>query len=134
MPDLGWVTGEETDDFLKAGNKYLFKYNMSNFNNLMTGKGIPEMEYLKGIELDYALVEFEQKKVTKFINSYKFTDKKQIIEEVNDSFTNIFASAKVTSVIKDKFENKKRTFDFFNESHRIELGKGIIDNLYKQNQ
>lgn len=134
MQDFGWVTGEETDDFLKAGNKYLFEYNMSNFNYLMTGEGIPGMESLKGIELDYALVEFEQKKVTKFIDSYKFTDKKQIIKEVNDSFSNIFASAKVTSVIKDKFENKKRTFDFFNESHRIELGKGIIDNLYKQNQ
>lgn len=59
MLDLGWVTGEEIDDFLKVGNKYLFKYNMSNFNNLMIGKGIFEMEYLKGIELDYVFVEFE---------------------------------------------------------------------------
>ena len=135
--DLSIFTSEYTDDFLKAGNEFLFPHNMNNLSHLLKGEDIPGMEGLRGKALDYALVEFEQKKVTEFIKSYSPPNNisfNKIADQINGSFNDfiprLFSSKQVKNVIKEKFHEKNRQFNFLDESHRIELGKGLVDNLY----
>ncbi|NEP77684.1 MAG: RHS repeat protein [Okeania sp. SIO3B3] len=130
------ATSRETDKFLREGNEHLFAYNMSNLSHILRGEDIPGFEipahFPADRGLDYALVVCEQRKVTEFINNYSFKNKDKVIREINGSFSSMFASGAVKSVIKERFENRNIEFEFSNESHRIELGQGMIDDLYKQ--
>ncbi|GCL36833.1 hypothetical protein SR1949_19390 [Sphaerospermopsis reniformis] len=136
--NLGYMN-EKTENFLKKGNEFLFKFNMNNFKYLLDGKNIPGMEGLRGKYLDYKLVEFEQRKAEEFIKSYSYNgSKKEIIQEVNQAFNYgkyclvkcVFAPDSVSQVIRENF--KPGEFDFSNINHRITLGKGIIDKLYEK--
>ncbi|CAA9201225.1 hypothetical protein FLA105534_03477 [Flavobacterium bizetiae] len=81
MPLNLWFLSDETDEFLKGGNKYLFADNMNNVKLLLKGKGKLSGEFIdaKGNkqsfknlskqELDFKLVEFEQTLVQDYINS-----------------------------------------------------------------
>ncbi|MBS7233604.1 hypothetical protein KHA90_21555 [Flavobacterium psychroterrae] len=81
MPLNLWFLSNQTDEFLKGGNRYLFSDNMNNVKLLLEGKGKLSGEFIdaKGNkqsfknlsqqELDFKLVEFEQSVVQDFINS-----------------------------------------------------------------
>ncbi|MEW5675603.1 hypothetical protein ABGT15_04765 [Flavobacterium enshiense] len=76
-----WYLSNDTEEFLKQGNKYLFSDNMKNVKLLLEGKGKLSGEFIdakgkkqsfKGLtkqELDLKLVEFEQSLVQEYINS-----------------------------------------------------------------
>jgi hypothetical protein len=140
-----WILSDKTDAFLKAGNKFLFGYNMKNFSYLMKGQDIPGMKGLRGKYLDNKMVEFEQGKVGDFIKKYTEIDSENIddiLKEVNSSFAlntsldpikqvaALFTPQEIKEVIKENFTDKKITFDFNNYNHRVTLGKKIIKKLY----
>lgn len=76
-----WYLSDDTDEFLKGGNRYLFSDNMNNVKLLLEGKGKLNGDFIdaKGNkqsfknlsqeELDLKLVEFEQTVVQDYINS-----------------------------------------------------------------
>lgn len=81
-----WFLDEDAENFMSAGNKFLFKFNMNNFRYLMAGQDIPDpkLKGLKGKSLDNALVDFEQTKVQAFINNYRGGGSlSEIIEQIN---------------------------------------------------
>ena len=130
-----WYLSDNTEEFLRAGNKFLFQCNMKNFSYLMEGKDIPNLKLkgLKGKKLDSALVEFEQSKVGEFIKSYKGKGMlKDMIKQINSSFDATLAPSEIKEVIKKNFSNKGIKFDFAKYDHRVLLGKKMVSNLYKK--
>ncbi|MBD2278122.1 hypothetical protein [Aphanizomenon flos-aquae] len=132
---LNFILDKKTEDFMRKGNEFLFKFNMNNFKYLLEGQDIPNMKGLRGKALDYKLVEFEQRKAEEFIRNYNYNGfRNDIIKQVNLSFNHRlirqFAPSEVVAVIREKF--KPGEFDFSNIDHRITLGKGIIDKLYEK--
>ncbi|WP_346293789.1 hypothetical protein [Sphaerothrix gracilis] len=128
-----WYLSDNTDQFLQAGNKFLFKYNMKNFSYLMQGKDIPGMEGLRGQDLDNALVEFEQTKVQEFTDNYSGDGSiEDMTAEINSAFDAYLAPDLVKAVIEESFENKGIEFDFKKYRHRVILGQQMVDKLYKQ--
>jgi hypothetical protein len=137
---------DEAENFLKAGNRYLFSFNMFNAKALINngkltrtftnanGKDI-SFNGLTGKDLDYALVEFEQTKVQEFIGIYQKNhpnaDMKSIMKSINKSFGAPFGKAEIAKVMKDHFTNEKGdlTFDFSKYSDRVKLGKELINDL-----
>ncbi|MDE5108861.1 MAG: hypothetical protein O4808_17990, partial [Trichodesmium sp. St17_bin3_1_1] len=137
----GLVTSQETDDFMKAGNQYLFPFNMKNLSYLIKGKDIPGMEGLRGKDLDYELVKFEQKKVQEFTTNYKklhpdvnFDDvAKQINRSFNSHWISWIAPDDVNNVIDKKFKVQGTDFNFLDYDDRVTLGKGLVDILHERN-
>ena len=137
----GLVTSQETDDFMKAGNEYLFPFNMKNLSYLIKGKDIPGMEGLRGKDLDYELVKFEQKKVQEFTTNYKklhpdvnFDDvAKQINRSFNSDWISWIAPDDVNNVIDKKFKVQGTDFNFLDYDDRVTLGKGLVDILHERN-
>lgn len=132
---LNFILDKKTEDFMRKGNEFLFKFNMNNFKYLLEGQDIPDMKGLTGKALDYKLVEFEQRKAEDFIRNYNYNGfRNDIIKQVNRSFNDPlirqFAPREVVAVIREKF--KPGEFDFSNINHRITLGKSIIDKLYEK--
>ncbi|MDA6070416.1 hypothetical protein NJT12_12370 [Flavobacterium sp. AC] len=111
-----WYLSDNTDEFLKEGNKYLFSDNMNNVKLLLEGKGKLSGEFVDALgnkqsfknlskqELDLKLVEFEQSLVQDYINS-SFKDLnnsllKKALEEGSSSGNKEF-----DSIIKEINEN-----------------------------
>jgi RHS repeat-associated protein len=136
-----WFLSDDTEKFLAGGNKFLFEYNMANAKQLITGQEIEGLEGLKGKELDYALVEFEQSKVQVFMEQYFIdnpdADQNAIINQVNSSFSLMFGPGDVLSAIEQHFTNSETgeiTFDFSNYDDRVKLGQAVIDILYERDE
>ena len=128
-----WYLSDDTEKFLKAGNEFLFPYNMKNFSYLMEGKDIPGMEKFRGKALDNALVDFEQTKVQEFIDKYKGDGSlEDITKQINNAFDAFLAPDLVKKVIKDSFVDQGIEFDFKKYQHRVILGKQMVDKLYKK--
>jgi RHS repeat-associated protein len=141
-----WYLTDDAEAFLKKGNEMLFKYNMSNANQLINngklrgsfksadGKSI-KFDGLSGQELDFVMVEYEQTKIQDFIKSYKKNnpniDMKSIFNSINYSMDSNLAPSEVSDVIDREFEKKGIEFDFSKYQHRIILGKGIVSDLWK---
>jgi RHS repeat-associated protein len=135
---------DNTENFLRKGNEFLFTHNMNNLKSLMSGNlsesfidaNGEEMSFkgLSGKALDYALVNFEQTKVQEFTDNYiknnPDVDMKAVFKEVNGAFGLFAAPTSVKEVINENFEEDK--FDFSNYNHRVTLGQKLIDKLYEE--
>ena len=140
------VIKDNTESFLKAGNKFLFSHNMKNAKDLLAdGKlsgGFTDangkkqsFEGLTGIDLDNKMVEFEQSKVQDFISSYKGNDINAIITNINEMFTGTVAKtigpAEINEVMKDSF-NGGKSFNFKNYADRVKLGQELIKKAHNE--
>ena len=137
----------DTENFLKAGNRYLFSFNMFNAKHLME-KGKLDRSFttadgkeasfkgLKGKDLDMMLVEYEQTKVQEFIGLYEknHKDLDAVYKEVNKSFGLPMAHKDIQTVLKNHFTdtNGNITFDFKQYDDRVKLGKELIELIYKR--
>ncbi|OMQ11823.1 hypothetical protein [[Flexibacter] sp. ATCC 35103] len=117
MPVNLWFLSDETDDFLKGGNKYLFADNMNNVKLLLEGKGSLNGEFIdaKGNkqsfknlsqkELDFKLVEFEQTLVQDYINS-SFNDlNNSFLKKSLDEVSETTGNKELDAIIKQINEN-----------------------------
>ena len=141
-----WVVKDNTEAFLKGGNKFLFSHNMKNAKDLLAdgklsggfndanGKS-QSFNGLSGIALDNKMVEFEQSKVQQYINNYKGNDLNSIIENINDLFTGNVAKSigpgAVNDVMKQSF-NGGKSFNFKNYSDRVKLGQELIKKAHNK--
>ncbi len=144
-PNL-WVIKDNTEAFLKGGNKFLFSHNMKNAKDLLAdGKlsgGFTDangakqsFEGLTGMALDNKMVEFEQSKVQEYINSYKGDDLNSIIDNINELFTGNVAKTlgpkAVNDVMKECF-NGGKSFNFKNYADRVKLGQELIKKAHNE--
>ena len=143
--DAGFLSDSD-DKFLRAGNKYLFDYNMQTAKALMVGNGkltgsfkdaeskTISFDGLTGKNLDYALVNYEQTKVQNFIDEYKRNnpnaDINSSFEKVSNSINSPGAPNDIIKVMEENFSQFNQ-FNFGNYQHRVILGQRLIDRLYK---
>lgn len=139
------VIRNSAEKFLKEGNEYLFNYNMKNANELInkgelkgsfysTSGETVSFDGKKGIDLDYAMVEFEQTKVQSFITDYKSRNKLNDAD-MNSLLDNISSSMKYSrgdiKEVMDKYFNGGKDFHFGNYKDRVTLGQALIDKLHE---
>jgi hypothetical protein len=140
------VIKDNTEAFLKGGNKFLFSHNMKNAKDLLAdGKlsgGFTDangakqsFEGLTGMALDNKMVEFEQSKVQEYIKRYKGNDLNSIISNINDLFTGNVAKTlgpgAVNDVMKESF-NGGKSFNFKNYADRVKLGQELIKKAHNE--
>ncbi len=140
------VIKDNTEAFLKGGNKFLFSHNMKNAKDLLAdGKlsgGFTDangnkqsFEGLTGMALDNKMVEFEQSKVQEYINNYKGNDLNSIIDNINNLFTGdtakFFGPGDVNEVMKESF-NGGKSFNFKNYADRVKLGQELIKKAHNE--
>lgn len=144
-----WFMNDQAEDFLQKGNEFLFKYNMINLKLLKdgllnfsfvdaSGEHI-SFEGLQGKELDYALVKFEQSKVEGFIKQYAKDnpgiDMENIFSSIDSGFKwgyyTLMGVSEIRGVMGEHFEGGW-SYDFKNYTHRVELGKKLVDQLYER--
>jgi hypothetical protein len=141
LPNM-WVIKDNTEAFLKGGNKFLFSHNMKNAKDLLEdGKlsgGFTDangakqsFEGLSGMALDNKMVEFEQSKVQEYINSYKGNDLNSIIENINRLMQNPLGPPAVKGVMKESF-NGGASFNFKSYEDRIKLGQELIKKAHNE--
>ncbi|MGB0870933.1 MAG: RHS repeat domain-containing protein [Flavobacteriales bacterium] len=141
LPNL-WFMTDKTESFLKRGNEFLFESNIKKAQSLINdGKlsgefinanGITiSFEGKTGIDLDYALVEYEQSLVQEFIDSYEGDDLDAIIQEINSNMNINIADDMVNDVMDEEF-NKGKDFDFNCYEDRVKLGQALIDKLHEK--
>ncbi len=145
-----WYLDGKAERFLRAGNEYLFNFNMANAKSLINNGKLDgsfvdanglriNFDGLSGKELDYAIVAFEQTKVQDFIAQYQKdnpnVDINKIIKKINTSFSAPLSPKAVSKALKENFNtaNGQEAFDFKNYNHRVLLGQRVIDQLYKNN-
>jgi hypothetical protein len=141
-----WVIKDNTESFLKGGNKFLFPYNMKNAKdliidgklsgNFIDANGIEQsFEGLTGIELDNKLVEFEQSKIQEYINNYQGNDFNSINDNINALFTgfitNMFGPGVINDIMKEHF-NDGKSFNFKNYEDRVKLGQEMIKKAHNE--
>lgn len=127
--------------FLKGGNEFLYAGNIQNGTAIINGEFTGSfttpngktimLDGLKGKQLDYALIEFEQSKVQEYIGIFKNNH-----PDIN--MISIFA------VINSSMQHKLRRevirkamfvgFNFADYNDRVKLGQRIIDILYENKQ
>ncbi|GBF52033.1 hypothetical protein LPTSP4_35710 [Leptospira ryugenii] len=138
---------DATEDYLKAGNKFLFEQNIKNAKQLLEngkltgsfvnaeGKTI-KFDGLTGVDLDYALVEFEQSKIQSFMDDYQKknpgVDMNKTYEYINASMNLDLANKNVKAVMEEYFNvyRGQKSFDFRNYQDRVKLGKKKIEILH----
>jgi RHS repeat-associated protein len=140
------IIKDNTEAFLKGGNKFLFSHNMKNAKDLLAdGKlsgGFTDangkkqsFEGLTGMALDSKMVEFEQSKVQEYINNYKENDLNSIIDNINNLFTGdiakFFGPGDVNEVMKESF-NGGKSFNFKNYADRVKLGQELIKKAHNE--
>ncbi|WP_394775402.1 hypothetical protein [Flavobacterium sp.] len=112
-----WFLSNETDEFLKGGNRYLFSDNMNNVKLLLEGKGKLSGEFIdaKGNkqsfkdlsqqDLDFKLVEFEQTIVQDYIKSSFSNLNHSFLKKSLDEVTEITWNREFDAVIKQINDN-----------------------------
>jgi hypothetical protein len=133
---------DNTESFLRGGNKFLFFHNMKNAKDLLAdgelsggfmdanGKS-QSFEGLTGMALDYKMVEFEQSKIQEYINNYKKNDLGEIITEINGLMGHSWAPGAVKAVMKESF-NEGKSFNFRNYDDRVKLGQELIRKAHNE--
>lgn len=126
-----WYMSDETEDFVRQGNEFLFSHNQENLARLAEDGEIPGLEGLKGKDLDYALVDFEQNKLQEFMTQYEKDHGSidGIAEELSGNMGSMFAPEQV-KVAMAQFEEQGITFDFRDVKHRIALGRSMVDQAH----
>ncbi len=143
-----WFLNDGADKFLQEGNKFLFSHNMSNLSGIMNGNldktfvdangSTVSLKGMKGKQLDYALVQFEQTKVQEFIDGYQKNNPdanmSDIMGSINSSMTSYFAPSEIYKVMEENFntDNGQEAFDFSNYDHRVKLGQKLVDQFSKE--
>ena len=138
---------DEGEHFLKSGNRYLLNGNIFNAKYLIQNGKLDRtftdakgnqisFRGLSGIDLDYALVVYEQTVVEKFIGKYKENhpniNVSKVIADINSAYrdyrTGFLGNADINSVISEHFTDKEgnTSFDFGNFDHRVKLGQELI--------
>jgi len=141
LPNM-WVIKDNTESFLKGGNKFLFSHNMNNAKDLLADGKLSggfndangakqSFEGLTGMALDNKMVEFEQSKVQEYINSYKGNDLNSIIENINGLMQNPLGPGAVKDVMKDSF-NGGKSFNFKSYEDRVKLGQELIKKAHNE--
>lgn len=140
------VIKDSSEKFLKEGNEYLFSYNMKNAKDLIKNGKLEggfysaEGEFVsfegkRGRELDYAMVEYEQTKVSSFMTEYKQrndlsdADMNYIIDNVSSTMK--YSRGDVKKIMNKYFDGGEN-FNFGSYKHRLILGKALIDGLYEE--
>ena len=88
-----------------------------------------------GIDLDYALVEYEQTKVSAFITEYQNTNglndaqMSAILDDISASMGWALIGTYVNDIMTEYF-NGGSDFDFGNYQDRVILGQALIDKLH----
>ena len=135
-------------EFLRAGNEFLFQKNMETARTLLNHGNLPDFTDANGIdvsfdgltdiELDFALVQFEQTKVHDLINAWGnakgWEETNSIIQDVNRLFSNPltnFASDDLVRAVMAEFFDDGATFDFSNYDDRVLLGQELIRLLHE---
>lgn len=144
-PNL-WIIKDNTESFLKGGNKFLFSHNMKNAKDLLVDGKLSggfidangkkqSFEGLTGIALDNKMVEFEQSKVQEYINSYKGNHLNSIITNINGMFTGNVAKTlgpgEINEVMKESFDGGK-SFNFKSYADRVKLGQELIKKAHNE--
>jgi hypothetical protein len=136
-----WILHDEDEDYLRHVHHELARMNADNFSLLQIGEEIPGLEGLRGKDLDYALVELEQRRVTELTEDYfaanpeadrdailgrvdRANDPKWFLEQVMDQ--------DVREALRREFE--RGDYDVSNEAHRVRLGKALVDIVYERDR
>lgn len=96
------------------------------------------MKGLKGKELDYAMVEYEQTKIEAFIDKYRSTRAESKVKALmnNINSTMPFSTSDVTEVLDKHFNpddyRDQHKFNFRSYADRVKLGQKLIDMLYER--
>jgi hypothetical protein len=132
-----WANGFQlepaTATYLQTVNRLLFVWNTANFLSLVNGQEIPGLSGKRGKDLDYGLVDFEQKKVDTYTGSY-FSDssaKKAAVANINALTESSFAPDAVRTALLSRFTSKGKTYSFDSLNDREQLGYGIVDWVYQ---
>lgn len=139
-----WFLYDETEEFLRDGNKFLFPQNMNNVKLLLEGKGKINMTFTdaNGVEqsfvgltqkdLDFKLVEFEQSLVGEYLIEYLDNNRREgFIRDWNE-FTNNTVEQDLEDIIKqinknfDSFMAEDLTQDIIKE-HFTKNGRIVFD-------
>ncbi len=140
---------QSAQEFLRAGNEYLFSFNMSTARDLLNNGGlsykfedangkIVSLSGLSGLELDLALVQLEQSHVQDFISGYAYENGWGATQSVTQAVSKLFSSeiAKIAgndfiNEIMAEFFGGGADFDFGNYDHRVLLGQELVKRLHE---
>ncbi|OUR97976.1 hypothetical protein A9Q81_11980 [Gammaproteobacteria bacterium 42_54_T18] len=122
----------------------LAKDNQITFETLLSGDEIPGYEELTGDDLDYALVEKEQKKVTQYMNEFFVLhpsyDSGELVNLLSNQFdpegdfmgsnaSYLLNNSKVKLAIEEVFTANGIKMDMGIEEHRIKLGNHLVNQI-----
>ncbi|MFT5890163.1 MAG: hypothetical protein ACI9Y7_000252 [Dokdonia sp.] len=139
-----WFLNDETEKFLRDGNKFLFPENMNNVKLLLEGKGKINMTFtdVNGVEqsfegltqkeLDFKLVEFEQSLVGEYLKEYLDENRREgVLRDWNEIWNNT-AEQDLEDIIKqinknfNSFMAEDLTQDIMRE-HFTKEGRIVFD-------
>ena len=118
---------DATSTFLAAGNAFLMSRNMPVVNEVLANRSF---QGLTGKDADYAMVEYEQKGLTGWMG---LAEKIMGADEFDAVMTNLSDVLNNAPIERSYVANAKKAIggqiDFRNESHRITLGKALVDEI-----
>ena len=144
------VMSPYTSDFLQAGNEFLLSHNIRNAQELINSGGlsfsfedangaIVSFAGLSGMDLDFALVQYEQSLVQDFIGLYSSEHGQGItgiaLKGINEVFASDLlqtATDKLVRAVMEEFFNGGDDFDFASYDDRVKLGQELVRILYEQ--
>jgi hypothetical protein len=141
LPTNLWILNDEDEDYLRYVHHELARMNADNFSLLHIGEEVPGLEGLRGKELDYALVELEQRRVTELTEEYfsmnPNADRDAIMRRVggaNDPnwLLEQAMDQDVREALRREFE--RGDYDVSNEAHRVRLGKALVNLVYERDR
>ncbi|MTI11140.1 hypothetical protein [Curvivirga aplysinae] len=140
--NYGMVNDDE-EDYLQFVHHELAKMNYQTFQSLYHGQEIKGLEGLRGKELDYALVELEQRKVEELSDLY-FKNNPEVDEDkiyarlsnLNNFWENYLHNSFVNQAVAEAHRSvfPQDDYDMSNLRDRIKLGKTMVDQLYKSQE
>lgn len=118
---------DATSAFLAEGNAFLMRRNIAVVKDALATRSF---QGLTGKEADYAMVEYEQKGLTFWMS---LAERNMKPEEFDAIMTNLSDVLNNAPIERSYVANAKKTIggpiDFRNESHRITLGKALVDEI-----
>jgi len=137
-------SGDQARQLMRYVSFELAKDNEITFETLLSGNDIPGYEGLTGDDLDYALVEKEQKKVTQYMNEFFVLhpsyDSVELLNLLSNQFdpegpvmgsnpTYMLNNSEVNLAIEEVFTANGIKMDMGNEEHRIKLGNHLVNQI-----
>jgi len=133
---------ESARHFLLEGNKFLIERNIKNAKLLLngeldftftdaSGKEI-SLKGLKGKELDYALVRYEQTQIEHFIKQYKDNNPDADMDGIYTNLNVLFLlPGPVANIVYSEFIGNFEVFNFESYNDRLKLGFEAVDEFYE---